>query len=78
MGLSICPTYPVLLTIKEEDGTLIWLVVYIYGCLYFATYDIARDFFDKQLVGRFNVELQGLAARIHQAKGSTITMNRSR
>jgi hypothetical protein len=60
-------------TQKEEDCTLIIVIVYIDDCLYFSTSDTAREMFQNQLVDRFNVELQGIAhwylsARIHQYK----------
>jgi hypothetical protein len=70
-------------TRKEKDGTLVRFIFYIEDCLYFSTSVTARDKFQKQLVDRFNVELQGLAhwnlaARSDQDKDFNITMHHSR
>ena len=83
IGFNICPTCPVLFTRIEADGTLLRLIVYIDDCLYFSTSDVSREKFQKQLVDRFNVELQGqahwyLAARISQDKDFNVTMDQSR
>jgi hypothetical protein len=69
-------------TRKEDDDTLTRLIVYIDDCMYFSTSDTAKEV-PKQLVDRFNVELQRLthwylAARIHQDKDFNVTMDQSR
>jgi hypothetical protein len=81
-GFNIRPTYPVLFTRIEVHVTLIILVVYIDACLNFSTSDASGEMYQKQLIDRFNVELQGLAhlclvARIHQDKDFNVTMDQS-
>jgi tRNA(His) 5'-end guanylyltransferase len=83
VGFTICPIFPVMFTRKEEDNTPTRIIVYIDGCLYFSTSDTARDKFQKQVVDRLNVKLQGLAYwylsdRTYQDKEFNVTMDQSR
>jgi hypothetical protein len=73
MGYTICPICLDLFTRKEEDCTLIKLIVYIDDYLHFAMTDIERETWQKPMVDIVNMELQGLvhwyiSAQIHQDK----------
>jgi hypothetical protein len=57
MRFTICTTCPVMFTTKEDDDTLIRLIVYTDDCLYFSYSDTAREKFQKQLVDIFNAAL---------------------
>jgi hypothetical protein len=83
VGFTICPTFLVVFTRKEDDGTLTTLIFYIDDCMYFSNSENAREKFPKKFVDRFNVELQGLAhwylaAIIYQDKDFNVTMDQSR
>jgi hypothetical protein len=84
VGFTICPTpallcSPVKKKMAHPSDSLSTLMI----CLYFYTYDSARENSKNQLVDRFNGELQGLAywyltARISQDKEFNATLNQSR
>jgi hypothetical protein len=83
VGFTTCTTFPVMFTRKEDNGTLIRIIVYIDDFLQFTTSDTARDKFPNPIVDRFNVELQGLShwyisPRMYQDKDFHITMDQSR
>ena len=81
-GFIECPTCLVLFSIKEKDGSELWIILYVDAFLYFGTTEHTRKKFELEFGSRFNVGFQGqahlyLASRISQDQSFNITIDQS-